>query len=297
MSFQPDLRAFSGGPSSSRLDAVDRIEYCQGPTLSALYGANAFLAATINAITREPAVGTHVDARGSAISTNASELWLRGFGGNLRDPTGVTTLAGPAPGLHEDNVDRSGLEHPANVPRAEPDVDAVRALLRGAQPARHRRPGAGLSSSSRLRAQRLGHITVDAGIPAHRLVGGVRPELDAHAPEPRVPDEQLGLGPRREEALGANDDDGEPGGQHGHADGGRSPYLTDNPRQRARLPLRAIGPPRLPRPPPTRSAGFPPGSASTPTREPGHLLLHGDVRRPPGQHAGREPSHLIPRHQ
>jgi outer membrane receptor protein involved in Fe transport len=51
VSFRPDLEAFLG-PEFIPMEAVERVEVAKGP-LSALYGANAFLA-TVNVITREP---------------------------------------------------------------------------------------------------------------------------------------------------------------------------------------------------------------------------------------------------
>lgn len=51
ISFRPDLEAFLG-PEFIPIEAVERVEVAKGP-LSALYGANAFLA-TVNVITREP---------------------------------------------------------------------------------------------------------------------------------------------------------------------------------------------------------------------------------------------------
>ena len=51
ISFRPDLEAFLG-PEFIPVEAIERVEIAKGP-LSALYGANAFLA-TVNVITREP---------------------------------------------------------------------------------------------------------------------------------------------------------------------------------------------------------------------------------------------------
>jgi outer membrane receptor protein involved in Fe transport len=51
VSFRPDLEAFLG-PEFIPVETIERVEVAKGP-LSALYGANAFLA-TVNVITREP---------------------------------------------------------------------------------------------------------------------------------------------------------------------------------------------------------------------------------------------------
>jgi outer membrane receptor protein involved in Fe transport len=55
VNFRPDLTAFLG-PEYIPMDAIERVEIAKGP-LSALYGANAFLA-TVNVITRVPPTGT-----------------------------------------------------------------------------------------------------------------------------------------------------------------------------------------------------------------------------------------------
>jgi iron complex outermembrane receptor protein len=61
VSFHPDLNA-AVGPEYIPLEAVERIEVAKGP-LSALYGANAFLA-TVNVITVRPGPGVHGEIAG-----------------------------------------------------------------------------------------------------------------------------------------------------------------------------------------------------------------------------------------
>ncbi len=64
VSFRPDFNALIG-PEFIPIEVVDRIEIARGP-LSALYGANAFLA-TVNIVTISPDhIGGRVDANGSA---------------------------------------------------------------------------------------------------------------------------------------------------------------------------------------------------------------------------------------
>jgi outer membrane receptor protein involved in Fe transport len=75
VNFRPDLRAFIG-PEYIPIEAVEQIEIVKGP-LSALYGANAFIA-TINVITRKPKDGSEVDASGSFAVTNGEP----GYGGS-----------------------------------------------------------------------------------------------------------------------------------------------------------------------------------------------------------------------
>jgi iron complex outermembrane receptor protein len=67
VNFRPDLTAFLG-PEYIPMEAIERVEIAKGP-LSALYGANAFLA-TVNVITRTPkdGFGAEVVARGSQMS-------------------------------------------------------------------------------------------------------------------------------------------------------------------------------------------------------------------------------------
>jgi outer membrane receptor protein involved in Fe transport len=75
VNFRPDLRAFIG-PEYIPIEAVEQIEIVKGP-LSALYGANAFIA-TINVITRKPKDGSEVNASGTVAVTNGEP----GYGGS-----------------------------------------------------------------------------------------------------------------------------------------------------------------------------------------------------------------------
>lgn len=59
IAFRPDLNAFIG-PEFIPISAIDRVEVAKGP-LSALYGANAFLA-TVNVITSKPTVPSSASA-------------------------------------------------------------------------------------------------------------------------------------------------------------------------------------------------------------------------------------------
>jgi outer membrane receptor for ferrienterochelin and colicins len=75
VSFRPDLTAFIG-PEFLPVDAIERVEIAKGP-LSALYGANAFLA-TVNVITNRPVEGLsgRVAGMGQLINGNF------GYGGS-----------------------------------------------------------------------------------------------------------------------------------------------------------------------------------------------------------------------
>jgi iron complex outermembrane receptor protein len=101
VNFRPDLTALIG-PEFIPLEAIERIEVARGP-LSALYGANAFLA-TVNVITRTPGTGVkaEVAARANVVRDRG------GYGGS-----GLVSLAGSAGNLlvafSADRIDRSGL--------------------------------------------------------------------------------------------------------------------------------------------------------------------------------------------
>lgn len=111
VSFRPDLTAFLG-PEYLPIEAVERVEVAKGP-LSALYGANAFLA-TVNVITRQPEEGVR------------AEVSLRGVAINGRPglgASGTITYGGEQGALllafGIDRLDRSGL-------RIDPTFEAQR---------------------------------------------------------------------------------------------------------------------------------------------------------------------------
>ena len=75
VSFKSDLTAFIG-PEFLPVEIIDRVEIAKGP-LSALYGANAFLA-TVNVITKRPVDGLHGDVAASMRLINGHV----GYGGS-----------------------------------------------------------------------------------------------------------------------------------------------------------------------------------------------------------------------
>jgi outer membrane receptor protein involved in Fe transport len=102
VNFRPDLTAFIG-PEFLPMEVVDRIEVARGP-LSALYGANAFLA-TVNVITRRPHTGAHGEA-----ATRLHVVRDRvGYGGSA-----LVSYAGSRAdflaAVSWDRIDRSGLQ-------------------------------------------------------------------------------------------------------------------------------------------------------------------------------------------
>jgi iron complex outermembrane receptor protein len=102
VNFRPDLTAFLG-PEYIPAEAIERVEVAKGP-LSALYGANAFLA-TVNVITRSPGSGlgselaAHYGHNGHAGSPGASGL--------VSFKEGRTSFLAA---FSSDRVNRSGVE-------------------------------------------------------------------------------------------------------------------------------------------------------------------------------------------
>ncbi len=101
VNFRPDLTSFIGAEYIP-VEAIERVEIAKGP-LSALYGANAFLA-TVNVITRRPTTGTHVEVAG-----RSTVLRKVGAGGS-----GLITYRGEGRELvlsaSADRIDRSGVK-------------------------------------------------------------------------------------------------------------------------------------------------------------------------------------------
>ena len=102
VNFRPDLTAFIG-PEFIPLAMIDRVEIARGP-LSALYGANAFLA-TINVITRGQTGGTLVAEGSVRAHLDRSNF---GYGGTLVGGFEEKSHAFLA-SVSADRFDRSGL--------------------------------------------------------------------------------------------------------------------------------------------------------------------------------------------
>ncbi len=100
VSFRPDLTAFLG-PEFIPVQVIERVEIAKGP-LSALYGANAFLA-TVNVITRAAPGGL-----AATLSAHGSYLRAPGYGGAALVSYGGTGWSFLA-ALGLDRVDRSGI--------------------------------------------------------------------------------------------------------------------------------------------------------------------------------------------
>lgn len=120
--FRPDLTAFIG-PELLPIDAIERIEVVQGP-LSALYGANAFIA-TINVITRRAADGTHAEVAGRVHVVEGNGGYgasaFVSAGGENRSFVGAVS---------SDYIDRSGLRIGRTFSAQDPVLDRYAPLLR-----------------------------------------------------------------------------------------------------------------------------------------------------------------------
>ena len=103
VNFRPELSS-TLGPEFLPAEAIERVEIAKGP-LSALYGANAFLA-TVNVLTRSPTEGVHAeiaartDWQQSSAHAGYGDSWLVSYGSATTD----IMAAGTA-----DHFDRSGV--------------------------------------------------------------------------------------------------------------------------------------------------------------------------------------------
>jgi iron complex outermembrane receptor protein len=105
VSFRPDSNALIG-PEFIPIEVVERIEIARGP-LSALYGANAFLA-TVNVVTIDPDhIGGRVDAAGSARPHNGGTSIGAGAAGVVTARIGEHLKMMLA--VSYDHIDRGGL--------------------------------------------------------------------------------------------------------------------------------------------------------------------------------------------
>lgn len=126
VSYRPELTAFLG-PEFIPMDLVERVEVARGP-LSAIYGANAFLA-TVNVITQKPKGPT-----GTLLlrhqRVNANNFW--GQPGTAVQATAGwgSEKASVLAGLHVEQTDRSGLSVTQSFPEQHPDSPAFRAFFR-----------------------------------------------------------------------------------------------------------------------------------------------------------------------
>jgi outer membrane receptor protein involved in Fe transport len=151
VNFRPDLTAFLG-PEYIPMDAIERVEIAKGP-LSALYGANAFLA-TVNVITRAPATGSS-----SIVAGRLSRL--RDTGG-----FGVSGSVGFNDGRKAflasfvfDQLDRSGMGIQRTFPGQELSPQLFAGRSRGDV-----RQSVGAFVSFRATGEKAGALSIQGGL-------------------------------------------------------------------------------------------------------------------------------------
>jgi iron complex outermembrane receptor protein len=151
VNFRPDLTAFLG-PEYIPMDAIERVEIATGP-LSALYGANAFLA-TVNVITRVPPTGAS-----SMVGARLSRLGATGgFGsaGSVGFNDGRKSFFAS---FVFDQLDRSGMK----IQRTFPGQDLTPELFEN-QSRNDIRESLGAFASFRANSDRLGALSIQGGL-------------------------------------------------------------------------------------------------------------------------------------
>lgn len=156
VNFRPELTAFLG-PEYIPVEMIERVEIAKGP-LSALYGANAFVA-TVNVITRGQGgaqLVAEVTARGIARSGGA------GLGGSV--------VAGFNEGRHSllvavtgERVDRSGLSVARTFPEQDPELARYRPFF-GASSSGDVATPRGLFAQHVTRLPWLGTLSLQGGV-------------------------------------------------------------------------------------------------------------------------------------
>jgi iron complex outermembrane receptor protein len=148
VNFRPLLTAFLG-PEFIPMEAVERIEIAKGP-LSALYGANAFLA-TVNVITRKPKEGPTAE-----LGARATVINRGGYGAS-----GLVSYGGRLNALVSfgvDEIDRSGLRLQQTFAAQNPDQDVFQRETTGDLA----KPATGFVKIS-ANGDRWGSLTLEGG--------------------------------------------------------------------------------------------------------------------------------------
>jgi iron complex outermembrane receptor protein len=151
VNFRPDLTAFLG-PEYIPMDTIERVEIAQGP-LSALYGANAFLA-TVNVITRAPPTGT--SAAVAARVSRLNEATGHGAWGSVGFNDGRKALL---VSFVFDQLDRSGM----GIQQTFPTQSLTPQLFQDRSQNDVRR-SVGTFLSFRMNGDRLGNLFVQGGL-------------------------------------------------------------------------------------------------------------------------------------
>jgi outer membrane receptor protein involved in Fe transport len=162
VNFRPDLSAFLG-PEYIPIEAVDRIEIAKGP-LSALYGANAFLA-TVNVITKRPSSGARAEVAGR--TTIIEDRLGPGTSGLITyGETHLSLLAA----FTLDQTDRSGLSVERTFAGQDPVLAIYRRLFNGSSANDIARRDGGYAQL-RWESDDVGALSVQAGFQQFDAIG------------------------------------------------------------------------------------------------------------------------------
>ncbi len=168
VSFRPTLHA-PLGPEFIPVAAIERVEIAKGP-LSALYGANAFMA-TINVITRQATQGSGGEAMayGTLIRDGRP-----GVGGNMLVTSGNDKLDFVA-AIGGEHVDRSGLRVRKTFAAQNPDIARYQGIFDGESKNDIARPSSVFVQGVAKVAD--GHkLTLQGGLQNHDYMGEFQPE-------------------------------------------------------------------------------------------------------------------------
>ena len=176
VNFRPDLAALIG-PEFIPVEAIDRVEIAKGP-LSAIYGANAFLA-VVNVITVRAA---NVPLAAVNLRTNLMRQGP-GYGASafIAESSGPLEIVAA---FSMDRSDRSGLRITKTIPNQDVTLPALPAVLRQRKPER-RRPAAQRFSVAAPAGQQPHRVVRPRGRrAATRLDRRVPAQLGADPPQP-----------------------------------------------------------------------------------------------------------------
>ncbi len=125
VTYRPDLSALVG-PEFIPMELVERVEIAKGP-LSALYGANAFLA-TVNVITKKPKTTTGTVLL-RHLRSNAANFWGRPGNGAQVSAGWGSEKGHVLAGVSVEQVDRSGISIAQTFPEQRPDSPIFRSFF------------------------------------------------------------------------------------------------------------------------------------------------------------------------
>lgn len=165
VNYRPDLTAFLG-PEYLPIEAVERIEVVRGP-LSALYGANAFLA-TVNIITVTHPAGSGLHAQLSGRGFLVNNTRPGGGAGGFVSYAGerLSVLAA----VHGQRLDRSGLSVARTFPGQDPTLDRYRPFFAGPSVDDVSTPSSVFAQVAH-QGSALGRVTLQGGMQSLDAVG------------------------------------------------------------------------------------------------------------------------------